>query len=119
MFGVGRVREKKERKRFPPRTETLHLFLFQMCLHPHMVLVVAYSRRILAVTRDPPSQTDIILAVLFWVLFNPVSLKFKGHLREQQINPMCQIWHDTMFSLKIFPFSTSTQVEFLSLSSAC
>lgn len=55
--------------------------IFVSNVRPHMVLVVAYIQRILAVTRDPASQTDIILAALFWVLFNPVSLKFKGHLQ--------------------------------------
>lgn len=46
-----------------------------------MVLVLAYIRRISELTPDPAPQTNMILAVSLGAQFDPVSLKFKGHLQ--------------------------------------
>lgn len=53
---------------FGPRgegAENPELFLFQMCICSHMVLVLAYILELSAVTPNLPPQSDMILAASF------------------------------------------------------
>lgn len=104
VCGGSRCSGREERRRgegdqFGVKMENHDLFLFQMCFRPHMVLVLAYIPRISEVTHDPASQTDMILAVSLRGLSDPPCPWSSGVTsREQQINPMCQTWYDTMFT---------------------
>ena len=55
------------------------LFLFQMCISPHMVLVLAYILRISVLTFAPAFQTDMALDASLPVGFDPVTPEVRGH----------------------------------------
>lgn len=60
--GEGKINVKKKNF-FHRGWKSRDLFLFQTCFSAHMVPVLAHILGISELTRDPPSQADMISAV--------------------------------------------------------